>query len=164
MLGLGCYEGLSQYQCPFVRNWARGYDQEAHASIFRPTPASHQGLVGLNNHRPPPTSPRCPHNNLTFISVVPALGLPVPQHPCTNYPPTLFQPPPSPPSPHSLAGQCWASQEPNGLWRTGDSRCSWALSLQFPARAAEPHWTLPQPLTSAHCPTQHETASALSQA
>lgn len=112
---------------------------------------------------PPPTSPRCPHNNLT-ISVVPALGLPVPQHPCANYPPTLFQPPPSPPSPHSLAGQCWAPQEPNGLWRTGDGRCSWALSLEFPARGAEPHWTLPQPLTSAHCPTQHETAPALSQA
>lgn len=35
------------------------------------------------------------------------------------------------------------------LWRTGDSRCSWAPFLGFPARAAEPHWTLPRPLPSA---------------
>lgn len=86
----------------------------------------------------PLTSPRCPHNNLT-ISVVPALGLPVPQHRCANYPHCSSLRLPTQPT---QLGKDSGLPKPNGLWRTGDGRCSWALSHQFPARGRI-HWTLP---------------------
>lgn len=59
-------------------------------------------------------------------------------------PPHQFQPP-TPPNPRSLAGQHRASQEPNGFVENGRQQ----MFPGFPARAAEPYWTLPHPLPNA---------------